>query len=93
MRWRLPPNPYEAPLGQETNFSSEWIFSCFRFPGLRNRQSVVCADVIAVCRYQPSVAVPYTYGGAVVTVVTMAESHGSGALRPRNRVVPLYHSM
>jgi hypothetical protein len=85
------PNPYEDSLCQETNYSLERFFVVFPpFGSWRDQHPVSCADLISVHGCQRCVAAPHTYGGSIITAVTIAEPHCGEPLRPRKDVVPSY---
>ena len=69
--------------------SGFWLF----FPPYgfwRQQHPVSCSDVLSVHGRQRGVAAPHTYGGSIITDVTIAEPHGGAPLRPRNDAVPSY---
>src|SRR5262245_50017589 len=82
-------NPYEAPRCQETAAPRSGLLLFFRrvglgTVGLRFRARTAFLSM----RYRRPMSAPNTYGGSVVTWVTIAASPWGYALRPRNNVVP-----
>ena len=60
------------------------------FGSWRCQQSVSCSDLVSVYGCQLRVAAPNTYGGSIITDVTIAEQRCCDPLRPRNDFVPSY---